>query len=136
MGRNSKKARRLLVGDETYLWSGRHDHRIEYLQSGRFLGCPDYKDCRDLVIIRRFGARGRLVLSFLEGSGRRVSDGHGAGGVVGSQESGWLNLHEPGTVRALLDEALASGWQPEDPAVKETDGWLFFDTVAARRAAR
>ena len=76
------------------------------------------------------------MLSFLGGPGRRVSDGRGAGGVVGSRESGWLNLHEPGTVRALLDEALASGWQPDDPAVMEIDGWLLFDTVAARRTAR
>jgi len=136
MGRNSRKARRLLVGDERYLWSVGHDHRVGGIQSGRFQGCPGYQGCRDLVIIRRLGARGRLVLSFPGGPGRRVSDGRGAGGVVGSQESGWLNLHEPGTVRALLDEALAGGWQPGDPAAWETDGWVFFDTVAARRTAR
>jgi hypothetical protein len=136
MGRNSRKARRLLAGDETYLWSRGHDHRVEYIQSGAFEGGPGYRGCRDLVIIRRLGARGRLVLSFPGGPGRGVCDGYGAGGVVGSAESGWLNLHEPGTVRELLDEALASGWQPGDPAVKETDGWLFFDAVAARRTAR
>jgi hypothetical protein len=136
VGRNGKKSRRLLVGDDTYLWSVGHDHRVEYIQSGRFQGCADYQDCRDLVTIRRSGARGRLVLSFQGGPGRRVSDGYGAGGVVGGRESGWLNLHEPGTVRALLDEALASGWQPDDPVVKEIDGWLFFGTVAAQRSAR
>ncbi len=136
MGRNSRKARRLLVGDETYLWPVGHDHRVECIQSGRFQGCPGYQGCRDLVIIRRLGARGRLVLSFPEAPSRRVCDGDGATGVVGSPESGWLNLHEPGTVRTLLDEALATGWPPGDPAVTETDGWLFFDTVAARRTAR
>jgi hypothetical protein len=109
---------------------------VEYIQSGRFQGCPDYKDCRDLVTIRRSGARGRLVVSFPEGPGRRVSDGCGADGVVGSRESGWLNLHEPGTVRALLDEARAGGWEPDDPAVKAIDGWLLLGPVAARRSAR
>jgi len=136
MGRNGKKSRRLLVGDDTYLWSVGHAHRVEYVQSGRSQGRPAYKDCRDLVTIRRFGARGRLVLSFLGGPGRRVSDGCGAGGVVGSRVSGWLNLHEPGTARALLDQALASGWQPDDPATKEIDGWVFFDTVVTQRSAR
>lgn len=29
-----------------------------------------------------------------------------------------------GTVRELLDEALASGWQPDEAAVKEIDGLL------------
>ena len=96
VGRDSKRARRLLVGDDTYLWSVAHDHRVEYRQSGRFQGCTGYKDCRDLVTIRRFGTRGRLVVSFLGGPGRLVSDGYGPGGVVGSRESGWLNLHEPG----------------------------------------
>ncbi len=136
VGRNSRKARRLLVGDETYLWSFGHDHCVEYIQSGSFQGCPDYKDCRDLVTVRRFGARGRLVINFPGGPGRRVSDGYGAGGLVGSRENGWLNLHEPGTVRALLEEALTSGWLPDDPAVKEIDGWHFFGTVAAQRSPR
>jgi hypothetical protein len=44
-----------------------------------------------------------------------------------------LNLNEPGTVRAPLDEAAASGWQPEALSTREADGWLYFDTVAARR---
>jgi hypothetical protein len=136
VGRSSRKARRLLVSDETYLWSLGHGHRVEYVQSGRFQGCPDYKDCRDLVTVRRHGARGRLVISFPGGPGRRVSDGCGAACLVGSGENGWLNLHEPGTVRALLEQALATGWQPDDPAVKEIDGWHFFGAVAAQRPAR
>lgn len=136
VGRNSKKPRRLLAGDDTYLWSVRHDHRVEYSRSGRFQGCPEYKDCRDLVAIRRFGARGRLVVSFPGGPGRLVFDCYGAGGVVGSRESGWLNLHEPGTVRALLDEALSGGWQPDDPAVMEIDGWPLSGAVAIRRSAQ
>jgi hypothetical protein len=41
VGRNSKKARRLLVGDDTYLWSMAHDHHVEYRQSGRFQACPE-----------------------------------------------------------------------------------------------
>jgi hypothetical protein len=52
---------------------------------------------------------------------------------LGTAEGGGLNLHEPGTVRALLAEAKTSGWQPDDPASAQADGWLLFDAVAARR---
>jgi hypothetical protein len=76
------------------------------------------------------------VISFRGGPGRGVSDGYSKYRFVGSRESGWLNLHEPGTVRALLDEALASGCQPDDPPIKESDGWLLFEAVAARWSAR
>jgi hypothetical protein len=37
-------------------------------------------------------------------------------------------------VRALLDEALARGWQPERPEQLRLDGRLLFDAVADRRA--
>lgn len=76
------------------------------------------------------------MISFPGGPGRQVFDGYGRAGIVGSKENGWLNLHEPGTARALLEEALASGWQPDDPAVTAIDGWQFFGTVAARRSAQ
>ncbi|WP_326770379.1 hypothetical protein [Streptomyces sp. NBC_01591] len=33
-----------------------------------------------------------------------------------------LNLHEPGAVRALLDVALARGWQPGEQRAVEVDG--------------
>ncbi|MGW5731346.1 hypothetical protein [Streptomyces sp. NPDC055261] len=44
-----------------------------------------------------------------------------------------LNLHEPGAVRALLDVALARGWQPEERRPVEVDGWLLLEATAAAR---
>ena len=129
MSRNGKvQVRRLAVGDETFLWSLRHKHHVE---QGRT------RDCREVLSIRRIGTRGRLLIIFREGPGLLAPGFPGASGTVATRGSdGCLNLNEPGTVRALLDEATASGWQPEDPSTREADGWLFFDTVAARRGKR
>lgn len=60
----------------------------------------------EILTLRRSGARGRLQ----------------------------IGLHEPGTVRALLDEAIAGGWDADDPATTQADGWAHFDVVAGRRA--
>ncbi|MGW2936611.1 hypothetical protein ACWDA7_33225 [Streptomyces sp. NPDC001156] len=46
-----------------------------------------------------------------------------------------MNLHEPGTVRALLDAALKRGWRTEDPVTEEIDGWSIFDEVVQHRSA-
>jgi hypothetical protein len=124
MVRSGKKARRLVVGSEAFLWSLGHEHRI---------GQGQYRGCREVLAIRRLGARGRLLIIFREGPGRLVPDGHAHSGAVGTAEGGWLNLHEPDAVRALLAGAMTSGWRPDDPASARADGWLLFDTVAARR---
>ena len=124
MVRSGKKARCLVVGNESFLWSLGHEHRAE--QGG-------YRDCGEVLVIRRVGARGRLLIVFKEGPGRLIPDGHVHSGAIGTAEGGWLNLHKPGVVRALLAEATTSGWQPDDPSTKEADGWLFFDTLTARR---
>lgn len=55
-------------------------------------------------------------------------------GDVGYVQGGSLNLHEPGAVRALLDAALASGWQPGEQGVVEVDGWNLLEAAAAPRA--
>jgi hypothetical protein len=127
MARSSKKARRLVVGSEIFLWSLGHEHRAEH---GRYL------DCREVLTIRRHGARGRLRIFFQEDPGRLVPDGYAHSGAVGTTEGGWLNLNEPGTVRALLVEARTTGWQPDDPSTEQIDGWTLFDTVASRRNMR
>ncbi|MFJ9413547.1 hypothetical protein ACIRPT_05200 [Streptomyces sp. NPDC101227] len=125
MVRNSRKPRRLVVDEETFLWSVGHRHHVE---RGR------YQECREFLTIRRLGARGRLLIFFQEGDGRLVPDGFLHSGAVGTGQGNWLNLHEPGTVRALLDEALAGGWQPDNPPTEEIDGWGLFERVAALRA--
>ena len=48
----------------------------------------------------------------------------------------YLNLNEPGVIRALLDEALARGWQTGTSARAEMEGWDLFDAVFARHSAR
>ncbi|MBT2508048.1 hypothetical protein J7I98_19590 [Streptomyces sp. ISL-98] len=124
MSRSEKKSRRLVVDDKTFLWWVTHRHRAE---EGRFL------DCCEILDIRPFGERGRLLITFQDGPGRLVPDGYMPSGSVGKARGADLNLHEPGTVRALLDEAGADGWDTDDPQVRTVDGWAFFDAVAARR---
>ncbi|MGK5545114.1 hypothetical protein ACSNOH_10335 [Streptomyces sp. URMC 127] len=122
-----KTARRLVVAGATYLWSLRHSHRS--------LGNGRYEACCETLVIRLFGARGRLHVSFGGSPGRLVPDGYFMpSGAVGTAGGPVLNLHEPGTVRAVLDEALVRGWDPDDPPTAEMDGWALFEAVAARRA--
>lgn len=124
MARSGKKARRLVVGGEVFLVSLGHEHREE---AGRYL------DCTEVLTIRRHKARGRLRIAFRQGPGRLVPDGGPGPGTVVATENGRLNLAEPGTMRALLDEATARGWQPDDPHTAQIDGWTLFDPVAAHR---
>ncbi|MEW2035048.1 hypothetical protein AB0901_31675 [Streptomyces roseifaciens] len=128
MARKGKTARRLVVDGATYMWSIGHTHHV--LSDGRYEGCSE------TLVIRLFKARGRLHVSFTTGPGRLVPDGrYMPSGAVGTTDGRMLNLNEPGTVRALLDEALSRGWRPDDPPVEELDGWSLFDVVAARRGA-
>ncbi|WP_410364031.1 hypothetical protein [Streptomyces sp. 5K101] len=55
-------------------------------------------------------------------------------GDVGLTRGESLNLHEPGAVRALLDVALARGWEPAERQTVEVDGWLLLEAAAAVRA--
>ncbi|TDD47712.1 hypothetical protein [Saccharopolyspora elongata] len=125
MVRSRKKARRLVIDDVTFLWSVRHQHHVEQDRG---------QVCREVLAIGRAGAPGRVRIVFQGGAGRLVPDGLLHSGGVGTGGS-WLNLHEPGTVRALLDEALAGGWDPTDPSTEQIDGWLLFDAVSALRNA-
>ncbi|MEU6678613.1 hypothetical protein [Streptomyces sp. NPDC046853] len=125
MPRNDKKPRRLVVDGQVFLWSVGHSHRVP-VEGG-------YEDCCEVLSIRLSGTRGRLRILFREGAGKLVPDGFLHSGAVGIAEgSRFLNLHEPGTARALLDAATARGWRPDDPAVRETDGWDLFEAVAGR----
>jgi hypothetical protein len=130
--RRSKKPRRLVADGRAYLWTLRHSHRV--LESGRSA------DCRATLTLypQPAGAGGPLRIVFAESPGRYVASGFPMGsgdvGYVGGDCS--LNLHEPGAVRALLDVALARGWQPaEQRAVVEVDGWPMLARAAASRPA-
>ncbi|WP_327289225.1 hypothetical protein [Streptomyces sp. NBC_01198] len=125
MPRKESAARRLVVGDSTYLWSVRHAHHVVNANGTH---------CVESVVLRRDGDHGSLRIAFVPGPGRYVPDGFLPSGAV-STGDGVLNLHKPGTVRALLDEALARGWDPGSPNGETLDGWTVFATVLARREA-
>ncbi|WP_433379753.1 hypothetical protein [Dactylosporangium sp. CA-152071] len=110
----------------TYGWSLAHHHRVESVGGGSL-----YRDCTERLAVWQDGARGRLEVVFKTGTGRLVPDGvlH-SGGVVRGED--YLNLHRPGVVRALLDEALDRGWRPADATHVRYDGWGMVSAVAAK----
>ncbi|MFC4516719.1 hypothetical protein [Streptomyces ehimensis] len=129
MPRRSRKPRQLVVDGCTYLWTLRHSHRV--LADGRSQGCRQtltlYPQSAD--------TGGSLHIVFVEGPGRYVPGGFPSGsGDVGYVQGGSLNLHEPGAVRALLDEASARGWEPGEWRAVEIDGWSLLEAAAAARA--
>lgn len=100
------------------MWTMRHSHRRDH--DGRSV------DCRRILRLspQPAGTGGPLCIIFADGPGRYVPGGAPFGsGDVGFTRGADLNLHEPGAVRALLDGALARGWQPGERRVMEVDGW-------------
>ncbi|WP_042453181.1 hypothetical protein [Streptacidiphilus jiangxiensis] len=129
MSRRGRAARRLVVGEETYLWQVGHDHRrVDDVATGRHR----FLDCREVLTIRRAGTEARLRLVFAAGPGRLVSDGLLPSGALGA-DGAWLNLHEPGAVRALLEQATARGWRFEGHQATDVDGWPLFGAVVDLR---
>ena len=111
------------------MWTMRHSHRRDH--DGRSV------DCRQILTLspQPAGTGGPLCIIFADGPGRYVPGGAPFGsGDVGFTRGADLNLHEPGAVRALLDGALARGWQPGARRVMEVDGWSLLETAAAARA--
>lgn len=131
MVRRRGRPRHLVVDRETFLWS-----LGNVLERNDEDGASRYMSCTETVTVRRNGSRGRLDIVFRAGAGQLVSDGLLHAGAVLRVDVGVLNLNEPGVVRALLDEALARGWQPDAPDRSEIDGWTLFDAVLACRAER
>ncbi|MFF3560833.1 hypothetical protein ACFYXS_12435 [Streptomyces sp. NPDC002574] len=128
MPRHAKKPRRLVADGRVYLWSMRHSHRSD--PDGRAV------DCRHTLTLspQPAGSGGPLRIVFAEGPGRYVSGAPLGSGDVGIIRGPGLNLHEPGAVRALLDVALARGWQPDERGPIEVDGWSLLAAAAAVRA--
>ncbi|KUJ33274.1 hypothetical protein ADL25_45270 [Streptomyces sp. NRRL F-5122] len=119
-----------MVDGENFLWTLSHTHRA--------LGNGRYEDCCETLVIRQFKARGHLCIVFQAGSDRLVADGYRylmPSRAVGTELGRTLNLHEPGTVRALLDVALKRGWRTDDPVTEEIDGWSIFDEVVQYHGA-
>ncbi|MFC0052055.1 hypothetical protein [Streptomyces actinomycinicus] len=129
MPRRSKNPRRLVADGRVYLWTMRHSHRRDH--AGRAV------DCRQVLTVfpQPAGTGGPLRIVFADGPGRYVPGGAPFGsGDVGFTRGADLNLHEPGAVRALLDVAVARGWQPEERGAVEVDGWSLLEAAAAARA--
>ncbi|MFF5809014.1 hypothetical protein [Streptomyces sp. NPDC012746] len=124
MPRSSKTPRRLVADGRTYMWTVRHGHRV--LESG---------GCRKTLTLCSHPAGTGSVLRFVfdEGPGRYVAGFTTGSGEVGAAGVGALNLHEPGTVRFLLDAALARGWEPGERRETKVDGWSFLDAAVAVR---
>ncbi|WP_031173445.1 hypothetical protein [Streptomyces durhamensis] len=129
MPRHSKKPRRLVADGRVYMWTMRHSHRRGH--DGRSM------DCRQILTLspQPAGTGGPLRIVFAAGPGRYVPGGAPFGsGDVGLTRGADLNLHEPGAVRALLDVALARGWQPEERRAVEVDGWPLLEAAVAVQA--
>ncbi|MET9959890.1 hypothetical protein ABZ128_12650 [Streptomyces sp. NPDC006326] len=122
MPRSSKKSRRLVADGHTYLWTVRHGHCV--LEDG---------GCRKTLTLRPHpsGTGGLLRFVFDAGPGRYVSGFTTGSGEVGAVGVGALNLHEPGTVRFLLDTALGRGWEPGERRETKVDGWTFLEAAVA-----
>lgn len=106
------------------MWSVRHGHRV-----------LEGEGCRKTLTLRAHpsGTGGLLRFVFDEGPGRYVSGFTTGSGEVGAVGAGALNLHEPGTVRFLLDMALARGWEPGERRETQVDGWTFLDEAVTAR---
>ncbi|MDU0301013.1 hypothetical protein [Streptomyces sp. PAL114] len=124
MGKQQHRRLRTLVVDDT-AWHWTVRQRV----------LPAYEDCRMSLSFftegYRAGTGRRLTLMFAPGPLRIVSDTtyFEAGTVVRLPDREWLNLHEPGTARRLLDAAAPA--LDRRPAVRdvEVDGRPYFDRV-------
>jgi hypothetical protein len=108
MSRN-RTYRVLAVGEQTYLWRVRHRHD---------------EGCDEILSIRRVASSSGRALHFRPKPGFVVPDGGtSASGVVGDDAGRWLNLNEPGVVRAFVDALTAFEWLATDRAFAHLDGW-------------
>ncbi|MGW9120248.1 hypothetical protein ACWGRV_27160 [Streptomyces sp. NPDC055663] len=111
------------------MWTLRHSHGRD--------GDGRSTDCRQTLTLspQPAGSGGPLRIVFADGPGRYIPGGAPMGsGDVGLTRGESLNLHEPGTVRALLDVALARGWRPGEQRAVEVDGWSLLEAAAVVQA--
>ncbi|MBN0046265.1 hypothetical protein JS756_19580 [Streptomyces actuosus] len=114
-----RRVRRMEAGGTVYGWCFGHRH-------DRVRGYPG---CRSTVTLWRPRGAACLRLVFHPSPGRVVAGSFfDEATVVRLPDREHLNLHEPGSVRALLDESLVRGLFPAAGTV-EVDGWPLFDAV-------
>ncbi|MEU6350612.1 hypothetical protein ABZ896_14935 [Streptomyces sp. NPDC047072] len=119
--RNDRRPRKLVVdAHTTYIWTVRHKHH-------------DGDVCREVLSLSLGNHRTKIVFrTGGSGSGRYVAAGYWHSGCVADGQGNFLNLHEPGVVRALVDEARGRGLLPGS---RELDGWELFEAAVVSRAA-
>lgn len=106
----------LTVGEHVYLWRVRHLHD---------------EGCDEVLSIRRVDSPSGRALHFRPKPGFCIpAGGTSAAGVVGDDTGRWLNLNEPGVVRAVVDVLTASDWPIGDRSFAHLDGWSWFGSVS------
>ncbi|MEU6085511.1 hypothetical protein ABZ865_01660 [Streptomyces sp. NPDC047085] len=111
------RLRRLTVPDGTlYRWRVRHRH-------------GDDEPCEEVLALNRDGVRVQIV--FRGGPGRVAGSApYSHSGLVCDEHGRWVNLHEPGVVRAFVDELRRRGTE-----AGQVDGWELLPAVVVSRAA-
>lgn len=117
--KKNTRLRRLVVGDTTWHWTVRQRSNVAY------------DHCHLKLSLYPDGPRGRrLALLFSPSEGRVVSNCYfDSGALVRLPDHTYLNLHEPGTVRRLLDAAAPTLDLHPSTHTLELDGWAYFDTI-------
>ena len=112
--------RELKIVGRGYLWNVQHRH---------------IDGCEEVLYLRRCGSpQSSRLLGFRTKPGFAVPDGGmSSAGCVCDDRHRWLNLNEPGTVRAFVDVLEAGQWPVGDRRRMELDGWELFDEVCRRR---
>lgn len=122
----NNRLRRLVVGDTTWHWTVRQlPHRVAH------------EHCRlKLSLYPEGPRRRRLVLLFGPSEDRVVSNCYfDSGALVRRSDHAYLNLHEPGTVRRLLDAAAPNLDLHPSAQTVEVDGWPYFDAITTPAAS-
>lgn len=113
------RLRQLTVGEAVYFWTFRHRHDE----------VGDRTGCRSEVSVWRSGSMSRLRIVFPAADDRVVSDGfYESGAVIRLSDRAYLNLHQPGTARLLLDQVLLRELFSV-AGEREVDGWMLFDAI-------
>ena len=111
----------LKAGEFTYFWRVRHRHD---------------EGCDEILSLRRAASPSGRLLHFRPRPGFVIPDGGvSAAGVVGDDAGRWLNLNEPGVVRALVDVLTAAQWPAADRGFLDLDGWDWFGSAHRHRTA-
>ena len=100
--------RKLTIGGVTYLWRLQHRHRADE-------NAPEGRRCQEVLTVYREGRKtAPLRVMFTAGEDRGA--GYPEAGVVTiygpPPES--FNLNGPGTVSAIIAQALETGWDPAE----------------------